>query len=85
VTGSGWDSIVEFPARSTSPDAAAPGAGIPSIDALLTDPLLRQATVTVPEGRAISTSLLNVLFTDDGRVFAGSVPLERLQAAAAAR
>lgn len=85
VSGSGWDSIVEFPARSTSPDAAAPGAGIPSIDALLTDPLLRQATVTVPEGRAISTSLLNVLFTDDGRVFAGSVPLERLQAAAAAR
>ena len=85
VTGSGWDSIVEFPARGTSPDAAAPGAGIPSIDALLTDPLLRQATVSVPEGRAISTSLLNVLFTDDGRVFAGSVPLERLQAAAAAR
>ena len=83
-TGSGWESIVELPARST-PGAAAPGAGIPSIDTLLTDPLLRQATVTVPGGRAITTSLLTVLFTDDGRVFAGSVPLERLQAAAAAR
>lgn len=85
VTGSGWESIVELPARSTSPDAAAPGAAVPSIDTLLTDPLLRQATVTVPGGRAISTSLLTVLFTDDGRVFAGSVPLERLQAAAATR
>jgi hypothetical protein len=58
---------------------------VPSIDGLLADPLLRQATVTVPGGRAISTSLLNVLLTDDGRVVAGSVPLERLQAAAATR
>ena len=31
----------------------------------------------------LSTSLVNVLLLDDGRVFAGSVPLERLQAAAA--
>jgi hypothetical protein len=58
---------------------------MPSVDALLNDPLLRQATVAVPGGRAISTSLLNVLLTDDGRMFVGSVPLERLQAAAAAR
>ncbi|MDR6557971.1 outer membrane lipoprotein-sorting protein [Arthrobacter pascens] len=85
VTGSGWDSIVSFPARTAAPNTGAPNAGVPSIDNLLTDPLLRQATVTVPGGRAISTSLLNVLLTDDGRVFAGSVPLERLQAAAAAR
>jgi outer membrane lipoprotein-sorting protein len=85
VTGSGWETIVGFPARNGAADAAAPNAGIPSIDRLLADPLLRQATVTVPGGRAISTSLLNVLLTDDGRVFAGSVPLERLQAAAAAR
>jgi hypothetical protein len=41
--------------------------------------------VTVQGGRAISTSLVNVLLTDDGRTFVGSVPLERLQAAAAAR
>ncbi|MFJ5697532.1 outer membrane lipoprotein carrier protein LolA [Arthrobacter sp. NPDC093139] len=90
VTGSGWESIVSFPARAAVPDASAPNtgtpnAGMPSIDGLLADPLLRQATVTVPGGRAISTSLLNVLLTDDGRVVAGSVPLERLQAAAAAR
>jgi hypothetical protein len=78
VTGSGWETVVGFPAR-----ASAAGAGGPSADTLLNDPLLRQATVTVSGGRAISTSLLNVLLTDDGRIFVGSVPLERLQAAAA--
>lgn len=80
VTGSGWETVVGFPVRTS-----AAGAGMPSVDALLNDPLLRQATVAVPGGRAISTSLLNVLLTDDGRMFVGSVPLERLQAAAAAR
>ena len=80
MTGTGWETVVGFPAR-----AGSPAAGSPSIDTLLNDPLLRQATVAVPGGRAISTSLLNVLLTDDGRMFVGSVPLERLQAAAAAR
>lgn len=78
VTGSGWETVVGFPARANSP-----AAGAPSVDTLLNDPLLRQATVAVSGGRAISTSLLNVLLTDDGRMFVGSVPLERLQAAAA--
>lgn len=80
VTGTGWETVVGFPARANSA-----AAGAPSVDTLLNDPLLRQATVAVPGGRAISTSLLNVLLTDDGRMFVGSVPLERLQAAAAAR
>jgi hypothetical protein len=83
VTGSGWETVVGF--RTGVPNAGAPSSAAPSIDTLLLDPLLRQATVTVPGGRAISTSLVNVLLTDDGRVFAGSVPLERLQTAAAAR
>ncbi|TSE18081.1 DUF2092 domain-containing protein [Arthrobacter sp. KBS0703] len=78
VTGSGWEAVVGFPAR-----AGAAGAVGPSADTLLNDPLLRQAAVAVSGGRAISTSLLNVLLTDDGRIFVGSVPLERLQAAAA--
>jgi outer membrane lipoprotein-sorting protein len=82
VTGSGWERIVGIPAPSTS---ASPESGKQSVDSLLNDPLLRQATVTVEGGRAISTSLVNVLLTDDGRTFVGSVPLERLQAAAAAR
>jgi outer membrane lipoprotein-sorting protein len=82
VTGSGWEQIVGIPAPSTS---ASPESGKQSVDRLLNDPLLRQATVAVEGGRAISTSLVNVLLTDDGRTFVGSVPLERLQAAAAAR
>ncbi len=70
VTGSGWDSVVEFPA----------GTAIPASDATA---LLEQATVPVQGGRLLSTALVNVLVLDDGRVLAGSVPPERLQAAAA--
>jgi outer membrane lipoprotein-sorting protein len=72
VTGSGWDSVVEFPAGTASPasEAKAPA-------------LLEQAAVPVQGGRLLSTALVNVLVLDDGRVLAGSVPLERLQAAAA--
>jgi outer membrane lipoprotein-sorting protein len=70
VTGSGWDSIVELP---TSGDASS-----------LTDsPMLAQATKPVDGGRVLQTTLLTVLITDDGRVLAGAVPVESLQAAAA--
>ena len=70
VTGSGWDSVVEFPAGTAGPASDATA-------------LLEQATVPVQGGRLVSTALVNVLVLDDGRVVAGSVPLERLQAAAA--
>jgi hypothetical protein len=76
VTGSGWASVVEFPASTASAEAGAMISG---------DPLLQQAAVAVPGGRLFSTAVVNVLFTDDGRVFAGSVPAERLLTAAAAR
>jgi hypothetical protein len=64
--------VVEFPAGTASPasEAKAPA-------------LLEQAAVPVQGGRLLSTALVNVLVLDDGRVLAGSVPLERLQAAAA--
>jgi hypothetical protein len=76
LSGSGWETVVEVPAES--------GAGS-NLSALLTrSPLLAQAAVTVPGGRLISTTLFNVLLTDDGRIFAGMVPPERLQAASAA-
>lgn len=71
VTGSGWEAVVEVPA-----------AAIQRV--LDSTPLLAQAAVAVQGGRLLSTSLLNVLITDDGRAFAGAVPLERLQAVAAA-
>lgn len=73
VTGTGWETVV-----GTSRGSAA------AAESMLQDPLLSQATVAVPGGRLLSTALLNVLVTDDGRIFAGMVPPERLQAAAAA-
>jgi len=45
--------------------------------------IFAQVTSAVDGGRLLSTALVNVLLTDDGRLFAGSVPLERLQTAAA--
>ncbi|NUP58909.1 MAG: hypothetical protein HOQ06_05465 [Pseudarthrobacter sp.] len=75
VTGKSWDAVVGLPAQ------ASPGS---PAESLLRDPLLSQAAVAVPGGHLLSTALLNVLITDDGRVFAGLVPPERLQAAAAA-
>lgn len=74
VTGKGWESVVVMPA------AAAGGLA----DSLLRDPLLSQAAVVVPGGRLLSTTLFNVLMTDDGRIFAGMVPPDKLQAAASA-
>ncbi|WP_434612220.1 LolA family protein [Arthrobacter sp. A5] len=72
VSGTGWDTVIGLP-------AAAVPAG------LTASPLLAQAARTVDGGRLLSTALVNVLLTNDGRIFAGSVPLELLQAAAAAR
>jgi outer membrane lipoprotein-sorting protein len=70
VTGSGWDSVVEFPAGTAGPASDATA-------------LLQQATVPVHGGRLLSTALVNVLVLDDGRVIAGSVPAARLLTAAA--
>lgn len=75
VTGEGWETVIGFPAP---PD----GQGARLTEALLKDPLLSQAAVAVPGGRLLSTSLVNVLLTDDGRIFVGMVPADRLQAAA---
>ncbi|AOT03231.1 LolA family protein [Arthrobacter sp. U41] len=101
VTGSGWESVLEFPAGTMAlPGRTPPQTGAPdpeTANPLQPDPsdpegtrsgaaaLLEQAAVAVPGGRLVSTSLVNVLILDDGRVLAGSVPLERLQAAATAR
>ncbi|RFA13545.1 hypothetical protein B7R22_12840 [Subtercola boreus] len=70
MTGSGWSSIVELPAGSES-------------SALTSSPLLAQLTTPVSGGHLLSTTLLNVFVADDGRMFAGSVSAEALEAAAA--
>ena len=72
VTGEGWDAVVELPAGTAPPQ-------------LTRSPLLLEATRAVPGGRLLHTALVNVLLTDDGRVLAGSVPVERLQTLAATR
>ncbi|MDR7081829.1 outer membrane lipoprotein-sorting protein [Arthrobacter ginsengisoli] len=99
VTGTGWEAVLEFPAGTVPlSGATAPQTPDPSTaNPLRPGPadqggsrsgaaaLLEQAAVAVPGGRLVSTSLVNVLILDDGRVLAGSVPLERLQAAATPR
>ena len=69
VAGEGWDSVLQLPAGS-----------VPS--GFRTDPLFDQLSAAVPGGRLFRSALVNVLLTDDGRVFAGTVPAERLQFAA---
>jgi len=73
VIGTGWDAVVVMPA----------GADAEALAELTASPLYSQLTDAVDGGRALSSTLVSVLITDDGRVFAGAVPVERLQAAAA--
>ncbi|MCG6568455.1 hypothetical protein [Tessaracoccus sp. ZS01] len=44
--------------------------------------LFEQLTTEVPEGRLLSSTLLSILMTDDGRVLVGAVPAETLRAMA---
>jgi len=69
VTGSGWASVVTLPS-----------AKLPT--SVTGDALFGELTTPVAGGRALQTSLVTVLFTDDGRVLAGAVPVATLQAAA---
>ena len=72
VSGTGWDAIVAVPASKGTSSA-------------LSSPLFGKLTTLVTGGRVFHTSLVNVLMTDDGRIFAGSVPVAKLQAAATAK
>ncbi|MDI3329514.1 MAG: hypothetical protein QJR09_02115 [Micrococcus sp.] len=65
VVGDGWDAVVVMPADAVPQDVA---------DSAVLDEL----AVDVEDGRLLSTPLLNVLLTDDGRVLAGAVPQQRL-------
>jgi outer membrane lipoprotein-sorting protein len=71
-TGTGWDAIVELPSRDAGADAS-----------LSDNPLLDQVMTATASGHVLQTALVSVLVTDDGRVFAGAVPAEALEAAAA--
>lgn len=58
------------------------GEGNPGRPSLDTTALYDQLTTAVPEGRLLSSTLLSVLITDDGRVLVGAVPADALRAAA---
>ncbi|WIE55320.1 outer membrane lipoprotein carrier protein LolA [Curtobacterium sp. MCBD17_003] len=72
VQGDGWSSIVTLPA-GTFPKRQLDADG---------SQLFGQLTKAVDGGRAVQTSLVSILITDDGRVLAGAVPVSALEAAA---
>ena len=94
VHGEGWTTVVEVDAEAAmaalGEHAAAEGDGAGSGDAAASaeqaaeaSAMLETLTQPVDGGRVLQTSLLTVLFTDDGRVLVGSVPVETLLDAAA--
>jgi outer membrane lipoprotein-sorting protein len=74
VIGSGWTSILALP-------AGALGSGTSGLTSSQSH-TLTQLTQSVHGGRGLQTSLFSVLLTDDGRLFAGAVPLSALESAA---
>ena len=69
----GWSAVVEVPAAEAAPVLAA----------IKGNALFADLTKTVAGGRIFSTALLNVLITDDGRIYAGAVTTQTLLEAAA--
>ncbi|MFD5464398.1 outer membrane lipoprotein carrier protein LolA [Kitasatospora sp. NPDC127059] len=87
VIGEGWTAVVstQLPATVEAPDAApkADGKkGKPQSRAMNPQALVKSLGKPVGGGTLISTKVVNVLLTDDGRVFAGAVTLPVLQHAA---
>jgi outer membrane lipoprotein-sorting protein len=85
VHGSGWSTVVELPAGPAGLEEGADAAtGDPDAAEGLGDAsaMLDSLAQRVDGGRLISTSLVTVLFTDDGRVLAGAVTPEHLLAVA---
>lgn len=90
VHGEGWATVVELDAGAAMAaiaehEAAAEGqagedaaAGPPAEQLAEASAALEALTTPVDGGRALQTSLLSVLVTDDGRVLAGSVPVDTL-------
>ncbi len=68
----GWSAVAEIPAQMIPAQLAQ----------LQQNKLFAELTKPVPGGRIFSTTLINVLIKDDGRIFAGSVTQQRLLEAA---
>lgn len=72
VSGSGWDSVVTV-------------SGATQVSALQKSPQFAELTTPVAGGRLFHTTLVNILFLDDGRIVVGSVPASQLESAASAK
>jgi outer membrane lipoprotein-sorting protein len=84
VVGQGWLAVAVMSAAATPPGGGPPGAG-PAVGPEL-GPLVRagsQVSGTWGSGRLLRTSLVSVLFTDDGRLLVGAVTPDVLYSAAA--
>ena len=68
-----WSAVLQIPASQTAS----------VLSAIEGNTLYTDLTKPVTGGRIFSTALLNVLITDDGRVFAGAVTKDKLLEAAA--
>jgi outer membrane lipoprotein-sorting protein len=68
-----WSAVLQIPASQTAS----------VLSAIKGNTLYTDLTKPVTGGRIFSTALLNVLITDDGRVFAGAVTKDKLLEAAA--
>jgi len=69
----GWSAIIEVPASASLTQ---------ELSVIRANPYFDNLTKAVSGGRVFTTALLNVLITDDGRVFAGSVTVDKLLEAA---
>lgn len=69
----GWAAVVAVPANMVPAE----------ITALKANKFYKEITKPVAAGRVFSTALMNVLIANDGRVFAGSVTIQKLLEAAA--
>lgn len=76
VIGEGWSTVVEMPSASAGEQGALSDLAPEQLA------MLESVTTEVDGGRALQTSLVSVLITDDGRVLAGAVPASRLVEAA---
>jgi len=73
LTKQGWSAVAQIPAAQANQ----------VLSAIKSNPLYTDLTHAVSGGRVFHTALLNVLITDDGRVFAGAVTEAKLLEAAA--
>lgn len=82
TVGNGWASVIELPAGTVSLTGPSTEDGPTGGRSVAT--LLDRVTKPVAGGRLLTTRLLSVLITNDGRVFLGAVPAHTVEQAAAA-